>query len=134
MCYDDWSRPDEIFSTDACLTGAGGYFKGKFFHVQFPSEVLENKLNICVLELIGIIIGLRLWKDELEGRSVVVYCDNESVCQVINTGRARCSLLQEGLREVCFLCAVAQCQIRCVHIPGESNSIADCLSRWDQSP
>ena len=53
---------------------------------------------------------------------------------MINTGRARCSLLQEGLREVCLLCAVAQCQIRCVHISGESNRIAECLYRWDQSP
>ena len=35
MSYGDWSSPDEIISTGACLTGAGGYFKGKFFHVKF---------------------------------------------------------------------------------------------------
>jgi hypothetical protein len=132
--YDDWSCPDGIFSTDACLTGSGGYFNGKYFHVHFSSFFKEKNYSICVLELLGIIIGLRLWNSELKGKSIVVNCDNEAVCLVINTGRARCRLLQEGLREVCFLAALAQCQIRCVHVPGESNRIADCLSRWDQDP
>ena len=30
MYYEEWSRPDEIFSSDACLTGCGGWFKENF--------------------------------------------------------------------------------------------------------
>jgi len=132
MLYDEWSKPDEIFSTDACLTGAGGFFKGKYFRYTFPVDLLELKLNICVLEMLGIIVALRLWKDSLKGSSIIIQCDNEAVCHVVNSGRAKCKLLQEGLREICYLTAVAQCQIRCVHIPGIENRLADCLSRWEQ--
>ena len=132
MLYDDWSNPDEIFSTDACLMGIGGIFEGNYFHRTLPEFILDKKWNICVLELLAIIVAMRLWSLKFKGKCIIVHCDNESVCQVINTGRTRCPLLQEGLRELCFLAAVAQCQIKSVHLAGSENRIADCLSRWDQ--
>ena len=132
MLYDDWSNPDEIFSTDACLTGIGGFFEGNFFHRTLPTFILDKKWNICVLEMLAIVVAMRLWSPKLKGKCIVVHCDNEAVCQVINTGRTRCPLLQEGLRELCFLSAVAECQLKSVHLPGVENRLADCLSRWDQ--
>ena len=132
MIYDDWSNPDGIFSTDACLTGIGGFCDGIYFHKSFPDFVLNRGWNICILELIAIIVAVRLWNSQLKGKCIVVHCDNEAVCQVINTGRARCPVLQKGLRELCYWSAIAQCQIRGVHIPGTENRYADCLSRWDQ--
>ena len=132
MLYDDWSNPDEVFSTDACLSGIGGFFDGAYFHKSYPEFVLEKDWNICILELVAVIVALRLWNSRLKGKCIVMQCDNDAVCQVINTGRARCTMLQEGLRELCFWSAVAQCQIRAVHIPGTENRLADCLSRWDQ--
>ena len=109
----------------------GGYFAGKYFHCLFPDRVIDKKPNICVLELLSIIIALRLWQTELKGKCIVVNCDNEAVCYALNTGKSRCTLLQQGIREVCYLTAVAQCQIRGVHIAGTQNRLADCLSRWD---
>lgn len=132
MIYDDWSRPDEIFSTDACLTGIGGFFEGNYFHKAFPDFILGREWNICILEMLAIIVALRLWTDRLKGKCIVVHCDNEAVCHVINSGRTRCPILQEGLRELCFLSAIAQCQLRSVHLPGTENRLSDCLSRWDK--
>ena len=43
MIYDDWSSPDEIFSTDAYLTGIGGYFQGAYFHKGLPEFILGEK-------------------------------------------------------------------------------------------
>jgi hypothetical protein len=130
--YDNWSSADSVLSTDASLDGCGGFFQGRYFHVKFPEFIRARNFSIAVLELLGVIIALRLWSSELKGRRMVINCDNEAVVQVLNSGRARCYLLQEGLREVCFLAACAQCEIKAVHLPGTSNRIADCLSRWSK--
>jgi hypothetical protein len=54
MFYEEWSRPDELFSSDACLTGCGGSFKGNLFHTVFPEFILDAKLHINWLELLSI--------------------------------------------------------------------------------
>jgi len=131
MVYDDWSKPDELFSTDACLTGIGGYFQGAYFHKLLPQFIVKEKWSIGVLELIAIVVALRLWSSCFKGKCILIQCDNEAVVQIINTGKARCSVLQEGLRELCYLSALAQCQVKAVHLAGVDNRLADCLSRWD---
>ena len=39
MSIEEWSQPDEILESDACLSGCGGWFSDRkeFFHVKFPS-------------------------------------------------------------------------------------------------
>ena len=54
MYYEEWSRPDEIFSSDACLTGCGGWFKENFFIQYFQSlfwmlNYTLTGLNCCLL-------------------------------------------------------------------------------------
>ena len=100
---------------------------------MLPDFILEGNFNICVLELIAIIVALKLWSSSFRAKCIVIHCDNEAVVQVINTGRARCRVLQEGLREICYLCAVAECQVKAIHLPGVDNRLADCLSRWHTS-
>ena len=50
--------------------------------------------------------------------------------QVINTGRSRCEILQAFLREICFLAAIFEFEIRAKHLEAVNNRIADHLSRW----
>ena len=42
----DWSKVDQIFTTDACLTGCGGMFGNQFFHRQFPEFVAQKNPSI----------------------------------------------------------------------------------------
>ena len=37
-----WTESDELLSTDTCLDGCGGWFRGRFFHAPFP-EALKAK-------------------------------------------------------------------------------------------
>lgn len=62
-----------------------------------------------------------------------MYCDNNAVCTVINSGRSKCSILQDCLREIAFLSAISECQIRAVYLDTKSNRLADILSRWDKN-
>jgi hypothetical protein len=130
MLYEDWSKPDEIFSTDSCLSGCGGFFNGRFFHSEFSEQIKRRELDIGMLELITVIVALKLWGIYFRGKRIIVYCDNLSVCQILNTGRSRSEGFQNGLREVCYLTAINECEIKAVHLSSEENRIADSLSRW----
>jgi hypothetical protein len=133
MLYDNWSKPDEIFSTDACLQGIGGFCDGKYFHADLPKFILEENYSICVLELLGIVVALKLWYKFFTGKRIIVRCDNFAVCQLLNSGKSRISIMQDGLREISFFTAIAQCELRAVHLPSSDNRIADCLSRWNSN-
>ena len=48
-----------------------------------------------------------------------------------NSGRCRNAFINSCLREVCFLAATHEFEIRAVHLRGVLNSEADVLSRWN---
>ena len=58
-----------------------------------------------------------------------MFCDNLSVYHCINTCKAKKMLLQQCLREVCFIAAVNEFQVRMVHLVSKENHISDLLSR-----
>ena len=52
---------------------------------------------------------------------------------MINTGNSKSRFLQTCLREISFICAIKECEIRAVHIEGKTNRLPDLLSRWNLS-
>ena len=62
---------------------------------------------------------------------MVVYCDNLSSCLVLNKGSTRCRFMQACLREICFLAAAGEFEIKARHIQGVDNRLPDLLSRWE---
>ena len=124
-----WKKPDVLLSTDACLTGCGGWCSGEFFSTGFPPEVVAKNFHINILELLTILVSLRLWSYRFSGLRIKLYCDNEvSVC-VLNSGKSRDKVLLQVLREIVFICACSNIQLQAVHLPGVENRIADRLSR-----
>lgn len=130
MEYENWSKPDAIFSSDSCLTGCGGFWNGFYFHTQFPAEILEKHFHISVLEMLAVIIALKLWGARFKGLRIVIYCDNKSVCDIISSGKSRSEPLQDCLREICYLASIHQFEIKAQHLTSEQNRISDLLSRW----
>ena len=127
----DWSAPDSVFATDACLRGCGGVRDKTYFHACFPRRIVSLKLPIHDLELLAVVVAVKLWKDEIAGQRVLIYCDNEpSVC-AINSGRASQDFTAAGLRELWLTCSLYQIELRAVHLPGCDNRLPDFLSRWD---
>lgn len=132
MAMDDWTEPDQVFAVDSCLTGCGGWMNGKFFHRTFPDFILSQNLHINQLEMLTIVIALKLWGELCKHKRVVIYCDNLVSVRVLNTGSSRNLFLQSCLREVCFIAATHQFEIKAIHLEGRSNRVPDLLSRWDQ--
>ena len=131
MFYEEWSEPDVICSSDACLLACGGFCSGKYYHTKFPDIFHTRKYNITILEMFATIICLKLWGNNFKGKKLQMFCDNQAVCHVINTGKSKCTILQDCLREIAFLAACNEFQIRMVHLSSECNRLSDHLSRWD---
>ena len=125
-----WSSPGEVFTTDACLTGCGGLCGDQYFHAVFPSFVVQQTLDINCLELLTTIVALKLWGSRWSSLCLSVQCDNVVAMTVLNIGRCRNSFLN-SLRELCYLAAIHELEVRAGHVPGVSNYYTDLLSRWD---
>ena len=128
-----WSKPDKIFATDACLQGCGGFCENEYFHAIYPTFIKSKKLCINSLEMLTVTVALKLWAHKLSGKKALIYCDNEVTVQAINSGKVKDSFLLKNLREQRYLCALNDCEIKAVHLPGSQNRLADALSRWTLS-
>ena len=118
-----WLTEPRHLSTDACNTGAGGYFQGQFFHTPFPGTILNRfGADINVLELLSIMVALKLWGSALQGTRFVLQCDNNNSVLALNSGRSRSRGMQLCLREIWFLSAIYDFEMTAVHIPGRHNT------------
>ena len=66
----------------------------------------------------------------LQGRSVVINCDNYAVVSSLNSGRGRDHVLLAIARNVWLVAAQFDIDLIFTHIPGKLNVVADLLSRW----
>lgn len=128
MWYEQFQYPDEVAAADASGEAAAGVCGTQYYRAQFP-EWLKHKC-IAVKELWATILLLKIWGEQLKESKVLLYCDNQAVAELVNTGRARDLDLQQGLRELCYLAAVFNLEIYSVFLPGEQNRLPDLASRW----
>jgi hypothetical protein len=124
-----WSAPDALLSTDACLSSLGGWSGKHYFSRLFPDYILAQDYHISILELYAIVIALKLWAPIVTNSRVQVYCDNSASVFVINTGRTKDKVMLALIREIAYLCATNNCQLRALHISGSNNRLADLMSR-----
>lgn len=130
MIVEEWSQPDMLMASEACLQGCGGVCGQFYFHCPFPPGIVDKDLSISELELLAIVVCLKLWHNKLIGKKVMIFCDNMASVMVLNRGASRNCYMQACLREVCWLAAHSQFEIRARHISGVDNRVPDMLSRW----
>ena len=124
-----WSRPDEIFSSDSCLSGCGACLSMHFFHFELPDFIVQQGCYINQLELYAILIAVREWAPFFENKNILVYCDNQTSVQVLHHGCVNCTFMKRCLREMRFHSAKFNFRIRAVYLKGINNRISDSLSR-----
>ncbi|CAC5359467.1 unnamed protein product [Mytilus coruscus] len=132
MLIEEWSKPDEIFSSDAYMTDCVGMFKEHFFQVEFPDSIVNEQLHINALEMLTVVVQkvcLKLWGAKFKGKRNIIKCDNRVTVTVINTEKSRNQFLQSCLCEICFVAPINEFKLKAVHIAGVDNRLADMLSR-----
>lgn len=130
---EQFKQPGEIISTDASKIAIAGVCGKNYFHARIPEWILLEDPNIANLEFLAIIIAFKKFLAQLKQKSIVIYCDNQAVVEVINNGRTRSEFLQRALREFTMICCHNSIEVKCTYISTHKNLLPDYLSRWYHS-
>jgi hypothetical protein len=99
---------------------------------QWFSEILQpddRVRSIAWRELFAVVIKCRIWGHLFVGRRMLLYCDNQSVVEIVNSGTSRCPLVMCLVRSLYFLAGRFNVDVKLRHVPGLDNKAADLLSR-----
>lgn len=125
---------DELyFYTDASLAadkGIGGVFKSSYFFGQYPEGFIQNSnpsIEFC--ELLAVAVGIQLYGGLLQNRRVIIFCDNQSVVEMINQSSTKSPSCMQLIRHITFLTIQWNNRFFCRHVAGLKNREADLLSR-----
>ena len=80
-----WDFESLNFSTDASLQGGGATSQMECISFVFPDCISMSSLHINALELFTIVVTLKHWAPQLQGRKFIVACDNSAAVAVITS-------------------------------------------------
>lgn len=136
-------NPEMTIYTDASLLGWGAVCdnlstQGKFL----PEELQKYERNINALELLAVKYGLQCFSDVIEGKHILIKCDNTTaISYITNMGGTHSYICNEIAREVWLWCILHNVWLSITHVPGKGNRSADFQSRnfndrteWELNP
>ena len=118
--------------TDASDLGFGGTFGSHW--VQGHWVARWRKLNIAVRELYPVLLVVKLFGHKMAHSTVLFHCDNQAVVAVINKQTSRDKTLMRLLRPLILELLTHNIRFRAEYIPTDENSLADALSRFQETP
>ena len=115
------------FHTDASLEGFGIVWGNRAMAGLFPLELEE--LDITKKEMVTVMVAVKHWFSELANLRVKIYVDNQAVVSLLNYGISRSPFLAACLREIFYVLAMYNIELRAEYIPSKENCLADLCSR-----
>ena len=116
---------------DACVQGGGGWnpSASEYFSVKFPGIYASPTIPIHIKEFFVVIFKIRKWGMLWSGHKIVIYCDNDAVCDTVTNMKPKHPDMQCLLRELLYwVCRFNFFPI--LHkISSKENDTADLLSR-----
>ena len=124
-----WRPPtDRTLHTDASRLAWGGVLDG-----TVPAQGMwrgrDRGRHINYLELMAVYLSLQQWEGELQGASLLLWEDNQTVVQVLVNRTTRSPELMHLLRKVWRLLDSAGIDLTVRWIASKDNVMADALSR-----
>ncbi|XP_070569467.1 uncharacterized protein [Ptychodera flava] len=120
------SRDLDLFTDASGTIGCGGYHKGHWFTVTWPTSLTAS---IAWKEMYPILVACSIWGHSWHGRRILFHCDNQTVVHIWKKGSARCPKIMHLVRGIFYQAAKGNFHVLIAHINGTDNSIADSLSR-----
>ena len=89
---------------DAYPQGGGSWNpnKSQYFSMRFPEYMCSAETAIHIKEFIVVILCVRLWGKDWTGQRIMIFCDNNSVCDTIVNQKPKDLKMQQLLREFLF--------------------------------
>ena len=122
-------KPHDIMAGDATPTGGGAWHGTEYWSEPLPKHLQDPQIPIHIKEFWVLIVAAKLWGDFWSGKTVVLYCDNDSVVDTITHKKPRDPALLSLLREFLFIVVSKKFVPVLRKIDTKKNEIADFLSR-----
>ena len=119
------------FYTDALgKIGYGGFFDGQWIFGVWNKRFLDvAKPSIGFLEIFALVAGVLTWGDLLVNTRVVIFCDNQSVLEMVNNTTSSCKNCMYLLRLLVLNNLRFNRRISVKYVKSADNILADSLSR-----
>lgn len=118
--------------TDASHKACAAVYRGSWFVVTFPSDWKAK--SIAFLELYPIMLALHIFGVKMANKSLTFFCDNKSVCEILNKQSSKVNDIMVLVRTIVLICMQYNIHFKCTHLGSKQNFIADALSRLQISP
>ena len=136
LIYDsEWKAASALLlTTDACNTGYGGrhgtaWFAGTWTPEQLRFAMVEKRISMPYLELHALTQAALTWGHLWHGKRIRFECDAQASVLAVQKMRSRRDNMSELIRLLHSTAARCGFDFQCVHIPGDTNNVADALSR-----
>ena len=118
-------------SGDACPMGYGIWNPDlcQYFSAKFPLNLQDPQIPIHIKEFVCLILATKAWGKNWAGKTVQLFCDNDSVCDVIFYLKPKDPKMQVYLREFLYWVCLYNFHPIVSKIATKENDIADFLSR-----
>ena len=121
------------FRTDAAggkLLGYGCICQKSWCYAKWETNFIQEcEPSIEFLELFALCVEIFTWADRLSNKRILVFCDNQSVVEMINSTSSSCSKCMQLIRKLTLKSLKCNLRIFARHIMGKNNILPDLLSR-----
>ena len=93
----------------------------------FPWEVED--LDITKKEMLTVMAAVKHWFEDLKNLKVKIFVDNQACVALLNYGITKSPFLAACLREISFVLASYNIELRAEYVPTKQNVLADLCSR-----
>ena len=95
------------------------------------SFIKEKNPSIEFLELFALTARVLNWCERFANKRIIIFCDNQSVVQMVNNSSAKCKNCMVLIRILVLQGLIHNVCIFAQHMRGLANDLADSLSRGD---
>ena len=134
QCFEQTAEDIDMYSdaSGAIDKGFGAYCGTKWtFNTWDKKWFARANLSIEYLELFAVTVAVLLWTNKFKDARILLHCDNESVCKMINKCSSSCKNCMVLLRLIVLECLTHNVQITAEWVATGDNGKADALSRLE---
>ena len=126
--------PHQVCAGDATPSGGGAWHGQEYWCRELPAGLKDPSIPIHIKEFWIMIVSAKQWGDTWTGRTIVLFCDNDSVCDTIVYKKPQDPSLLSLLREFLYVVVSKKFFPVVRKIGTKDNEMADHISRRFDEP
>ena len=120
----------DMFSDTSGVIGMGAICGSSWMFQKWPNVFIKKyKPSIEFLELFAVTAAVLAWISRFKNRRVILFCDNQSVVDMINVTSTSCKHCMVLIRFIVLKGLMENVRVFAKHVEGKKNVFADSLSR-----